>query len=223
MTFLLFSHLSRFKVLLLKAQIDLLHLNDIELLELLCSEDEDIVYNEFVNRFYKIVETECLLKCKKRKIDSHVGQQILHETFERVRKYRSFKRENLKIKDPRRAVKTYVYSILSNLFYDYHNQVNKPIISHDFYFNDFKAKLDKINPERLKEIKDLSEFIFKKLNFKEKEVILTDLETKKHRKYLSSDTTECLAKRLKVKNATIRKIRERAIHKINEAINNLNE
>ena len=215
--------MSRIEVLLLKTDIDLKQLDDIELLELLCSKDEEVVYKEFVNRFYEIIKTECLLKCKKRKLDNHVGEQILHDTFERVRKYKSFKRENLKIQDPRKAVKTYLYSILSNLFYDHHNHCKKSQKEEDFYFSDLKAKLETVNPEKLKDIKDISELIFKKLNYKEKEVVIADLEAKRYRRYLSSETTENLAQRLKVKAPTIRKIRERAIKKINQAIIELNE
>lgn len=215
--------MSRIEVLLLNTDLDLKLLDDIELLELLCSKDEEVLYKEFVNRFYEIIKSECLLKCKKRKLDNHVGEQILHDTFERVRKYKSFNRENLKIQDPRKAVKTYLYSILSNLFYDYHNQCKKSQKEDYFYFGDLKAKLEKVNPEKLKGIKDMSEFIFKKLNYKEKEVIIADLEAKRYRRYLSSETTENLANHLNVKPASIRKIRERAINKINQAIIELNE
>ena len=66
-------------------------------------------------------------------------------------------------------------------------------------------------------------FILKKLNKKEQTVILTDIEHKKFQKYLPDDVTEDLTLKLGIKKETVRKIRERAIVKIKEAINEFNE
>jgi len=62
-----------------------------------------------------------------------------------------------------------------------------------------------------------------KLNFKEQRVILTDLEYKRHHKYLPDDVIDTLAKQLNIKKDTVRKIRERAIEKIKKAIYEINK
>jgi DNA-directed RNA polymerase sigma subunit (sigma70/sigma32) len=60
------------------------------------------------------------------------------------------------------------------------------------------------------------------LNSKEREVVLTDLEFKRSQKYLPEDANESLANRIGVKKNTVRKIRERAIQKLNKAIDEIN-
>lgn len=56
----------------------------------------------------------------------------------------------------------------------------------------------------------------------ERRVILTDLEYKKHHKYLPDDITEQLSKELGVKKDTVREIREPAIEKIKSWIDEIN-
>ncbi|RIV68682.1 hypothetical protein [Flagellimonas aequoris] len=78
-------------------------LDNISLLERICNENCNESYNEFVNRFYDDVFDECQKKCKSRNIDLHIGRQIAHEVFERVKKYKSFDKTKLKnAKDERK-------------------------------------------------------------------------------------------------------------------------
>jgi hypothetical protein len=53
--------------------------------------------------------------------------------------------------------------------------------------------------------------------------VLRDVEYKRHHKYLPDDVNESLSKELCIKKDTIRKIRERAIKKIKNAIDEINK
>lgn len=196
--------------------------DDITLLEYVCKIDCDKAYEEFVNRYYDDVFIQCKIKCKSRKIDLQIGKQITHEVFERVRKYKSFNKSKLNTKNPRNAILGWLYTFLIRLFYDYHNSQKKKEVYINSYFDDLAIDARKIDVKSLAFIRDLSEIIIKKLNAKEKEVILTDLEHKRGQKYLPDDITESLANRLGVKKPTIRKIRERAINKIKLALHEIN-
>lgn len=205
--------------------IDIKKLTDAELLEFLCSCDDDqLLYNEFVNRFLKSVQKECEQICKKRKLDSHIGKQIAHETFENIRKYKSFKKDEIKIANHRNAILAYLYRISSNLFINYHNNQKKSVTIHRTYFDDILDSVEntKIDAKVLQNKKDLAVFIFNKLNPKEKRIILTDIEYKRHHKYLPDDIVDLLANELNIKRDTVRKIRERAIVKIKNAIDEIN-
>ena len=65
--------------------------------------------------------------------------------------------------------------------------------------------------------------ILKKLNPKERKVLIKDIEYKRHQKYLPNDVIISLALELNVKRDTVRKIRERAIEKIKKAIDEINQ
>ena len=175
------------------------------LLDILCKTNSDSSYEEFVNRFYSKVAEECKKKCKKRGLDIHIGEQITHDTFERVRKYKSFDKEKLKSKNPEYAILGWLFRISSNLFYDYHNKVQKQSITPDFYFAKFDEINENVDVKELYSKKEAASFIFGKLNKKEKEVILTDIEFKKGKKYLNSDVLESLSARLNVKKDTVRR------------------
>ncbi len=203
--------------------IEIKNLDDISLLELLCETDKNEVYNEFVNRFYNDVLEQCEIKCKSRDIDLHIGKQITHEVFERVRKYKSFNKSKLNIKNPKKAITGWLYRILIRLFYDYHNSKKKKDVPVSSYFDDLSAEAGSIDVENLAFKRDLAVIILGKLNKKEKEVVLTDLEHKRGQKYLPDDITESLANRLGVKKPTIRKIRERAINKIKLALDEIKQ
>ena len=198
-------------------------LEEIELLEHLCTTDSAEAYEEFVNRYYEDVLEQCKIKCKSRNVDLHIGKQIAHEVFERVRKYKSFDKSKLNTKNPRKAIIGWLYRVLIRLFYDYHNSQKKEEVHVNSYFDDFVAEAGSIDVENLAFKRDLSEIIIGKLNKKEKEVVLTDLEYKRGQKYLPDDITESLAKRLGVKKPTIRKIRERAINKIKLALDEIKQ
>lgn len=198
-------------------------LDDIELLERICSSGSDEAYEEFVNRYYDDVLIQCKIKCKSRNIDLHIGKQIAHEVFERIKKYKSFNKSKLNSKKPRNAILGWLYTFLIRLFYDYHNSQKKEEVPLNSYFNDLAAEAGRIDVESLAFKRDISEIIIGKLNAKEKEVVLTDLEHKRGQKYLPDDITESLANRLGVKKPTIRKIRERAINKIKLALDEIKQ
>jgi DNA-directed RNA polymerase specialized sigma24 family protein len=204
---------------------NLIQLNDIALLEKLCSSDDDTdCYNEFVKRFLPDLTTHCTDVCNKRKLESHIGKQIAHETFSNVRKYKSFKTDGVKLPDDRMAILVYLKRISVNLFNDFHNKNKRRAITHKTYFDDIlDGNEEKLNAVGLKDKKEFALFIFDKLNKKEQTVILADIEHKKFQKYLPDDITEDLSIQLNVKKETIRKIRERAIEKIKIAINEFNE
>lgn len=202
---------------------ELKKLDDIGLLELLCKTDKNEVYDEFVNRFYNDVLEQCQIKCKSRNIDLHIGKQIAHETFERVRKYKSFDKSKLNTKNARKAILGWLYRFLIRLFYDYHNSQKSKEVQINSYFDDLAEYSESIDVENLAFKRDLANIIFNKLNKKEKEVVLADLEYKRGQKYLPDDINETLANSLGVKKASIRKIRQRAINKIKLALDEINQ
>lgn len=198
---------------------------DIQLLELLCSAENDgLIFSEFVRRFLPDVNFECEKICNQRKLDKHVGKQIAHETFERVRKYKSFKSDKINLEDDRKAVLVYLFKVSTSLFNDYHRKEKYVVPNHRTYFEDLVTTINpKIDVKELKMKHDIASQLFNKLNKKEQRVVLTDLEYKKHHKYLPDDVTYSLATELGVKVPTVRKIRERAIDKLKNAINEINE
>lgn len=204
---------------------DINKLTSIELLELLCSSDDDeLLYNQFVNRFLKPVQKECERICKKRKLDIHIGRQIAHETFERLRKYKSFKTDEIKTPDHQKAILIYLFRISTSLFNDHHKKEKNSVAIQKTYFDDLLGSIEgaETNPKILQNKRDLAVLVFKKLNAKEKRIILTDIEYKRHHKYLPDDVVDSLAGELNVKKDTVRKIRERAIVKIKNAIHEIN-
>ncbi|SHG30728.1 RNA polymerase sigma factor [Flagellimonas flava] len=207
----------------IKVSPNIKNLDDIGLLERICSKDDDEAYNEFVDRYYDSVLEQCIIKCKSRNVDLHVGKQIAHEIFERIRKYKSFDKTKLNTQNRRKAILGWLYKFLVRLFYDYHNSQKKEEVQVNSYFDDLVAEAKNIDPEALASKRDLAKDILGKLNKKEKEVVITDLEYKRGQKYLPDDVNESLAERLGVKKDTIRKIRERAIKKIKLALDEINQ
>lgn len=195
---------------------------DLELLELIRDHDDRTAYEEFVKRFISAVKEECLNKCKLRKIDKHVGIQICDDTFEKVRTSKSFKQEKLNGKDPRSAILGWLYRISTNLFYDYHNSEKINTQVNESYFDDLVVHANESCVASHAEFRDITEKILKKLNPKEREVVITDFEYKRSQKYLPEDVNESLAIRIGVKKSSIRKIRERAIAKLKKAIDEIN-
>jgi RNA polymerase sigma factor (sigma-70 family) len=217
--------MSRFQVITLKSlnqTQNVTTLTDIELLERLSSSDEDIVYNEFVNRYYKVIKKECLLKCAKRKLDKHIGEQIAHDTFARVRKSRSFDKSKLTSKDEKKAIIGWLYRIQSNLFYDYHKSQNAKTEKVEFYFDELVQEVKLSSGIELSDKRDIAAKIFSKLSPKQRIVILKDIEYKRFQKYHKTDVLDELADELGVTKSSIRKIRERAIKKIKDAIDEIN-
>lgn len=197
-------------------------LTDIELLERLTSSNEDAVYEEFVNRYYKTVKKECLLKCKKRKLDRHIGEQIAHDTFARVRKSSSFDKSKLTNKDERKAIVGWLYRIQSNLFYDYHKSQKTKTEKIEFYLDELFQGIQLSSGRQLSDKRDIAEKIFSKLSPKQKTVILKDIEYKRFQKYHKTDVLDELADELGVKKSSIRQIRGRAIKKIRDLIDEIN-
>lgn len=200
-------------------------MSDLQLLEHLCStEDDQQYYEHFVKRFLSDLQAFCNRVCVVRKLDRHIGQQIAHESFERVRKYKSYNRDGSKIPDDRKAILGYLKRICTRLFNDHYNNEKKKDIIHKSYFDDIlQTASETVDVESLKNKKEIAMFIFGKLNNKEQAVVLKDIEYKKHQKYLPDDVTATLALELKVQPGTIRKIRARAIEKIKTAINDINK
>lgn len=202
-------------------------LTDLELLRLFCSEqDDEDAYREFVRRFYNDVKSECERRCKARKLDNQVGIQVAHETFEKVRRHKTFREEEVNMADPRKSILVYLIRVSINIFNDHHRKERKlnEQANHKTYFEDLIGDVEvQNNPARLKQVKELTLQIFKSLTPKEQQVVLADVEHKKHHKYLPDDVTESLATQLGVKKDSIRKIRERAIQKIKTAINEFNQ
>jgi DNA-directed RNA polymerase specialized sigma24 family protein len=204
-------------------------LSDLELLKALCSpQGDEKTYSEFVRRFLPDVKEECIRIGTRRKVDRHTSIQIAHDTFEKARKYKTFKEDEIKIPDSRKAVLVYLYRIATNQFNDYYNKEKKErgSVAHKTYFDDL-IPVDGLetDPEKLLRIKEASLAILKKLNPKEKAVVLADLEYKKHHKYLylPDVVNERLANELGVKKESLRKIRERAIAKLKKAFDEINQ
>lgn len=200
-------------------------LTDKELLEALCTDQDDHrFYEAFIERFLTDVTQICARICNSRNIDRHVGQQIAHQVFERVRKYKSFKSDEIHLPNERAAILAYLNRIATRLFYDHHKQSKKELVNHKTYFEEILSGNGQcINVRHLKEIKDLASLLFKQLNKKEQQVILADIEYKKHHRYLPDDVTERLALELGIQKSTVRKIRERAINKIKSFLNGINQ
>ena len=200
-------------------------LSDVQLFEYICIEEENPeAYEVFVERFFPQVRKGCLRRCAKRKLDKHIGEQIAHETLERVYKYKSFNKDKLRELNNRSSIMGYFYRVSSNLFYDYHKKNNKTTVINRTYFDDIKDKLAKnAEGKQLYTIKENTEKVLKKLSPRERAVIFKDIEYKKHHLHLPKDVNKDLADELSVKTATIRKIRERAIKKINLAIDEINK
>ncbi len=222
--------LSRFRVIILRELLNKKtfvfgHLSDLELLEQLCSStDDDICYAEFVGRFIDDIRLHCSTVCKKRELDTHIGGQIAHEIFERVRKYKSFKRDNISIPNHREAILIYLKRISVSLFNDYHKENQRKDVPNKSYFEDiFEAGEGLLDGADLKSKRDISVYLFRKLNKKEQKVILADIEHKKFQRYLPDDVTEELCLTLNIKKDAIRKIRERAKQKLMGALKDLNE
>lgn len=203
----------------------ILNLSDIELLETLCSTENDAeFYMHFVERFLPDVKKECVQICKKRNIDEHIGIEIAHDTFERVRKYKSFKADKIRVPNSKKAIHVYLMRIATRQFNSYHAKENQEEVIHKTYFDEiFEPSDDNIDAEGLKDIKDTAMLVFAKFNKKEKRIILADLEHKRSHKYLPADVIDELAEELNIKRDTVRKIRERAKQKLKEAINEVNE
>ena len=204
---------------------EIVKLSDVQLLELLCSTDQDeIAYSHFLKRFLPDVEKECSNICSRRNIHPHIGKQIAYDTFERVRKYKSFKKDHVKIEDDHKAIIVYLNRVSTSLFNDYYKKEDKKEVIHKTYFDDIKATVESsIDIEELKRKRDIAEIILKKLNPKERTVLIKDIEYKRHQKYLPDDVIDTLAMELNVKRDTVRKIRERAIEKIKIAIDEINQ
>jgi DNA-directed RNA polymerase specialized sigma24 family protein len=206
---------------MLKSRYELI--DSIDLLEQIRDSDDNEAYKEFVQRFLPIVKDQCLIKCKLRKLDKDIGLQIAHDTFEKVRKSKSFKKEKLIGSDSKSKITGWLFRISSNLFYDFHNSQKCNNQVYDFYIDELFSKASEINVNSLAEKRDLSIKILQKLNPKEREVVLTDIEYKRSHKYLPEDANESLANRIGVKKDTVRKIRERAILKLYKAIDEIHK
>jgi len=201
---------------------DLQHKSDTELLENICRNDaNDVSYSSFVSRYIKDVETECSKICERRKLDKHIGLQIAHDTFEKVKKYRSFDRNKLRGSTERLAIMGFLYRIYINLFKDYHNKNNKTWVKSGSYFEDLQKTL-KFDVRKNQQIKEYTLRILKKLNEKEKKVLIADIEYKRHHKYLPDDVVASLCLELNIKEPAIRKLRERLIFKIKKEIDIIN-
>jgi len=211
------------KALLTNSELN--QISDLTLLELFCTNEVgDELYEQLLKRFLTEVKSECARICEKRKLDPHIGKQIAHETFERLKKYKSFQADQIKSADQHRAVLVYLYRIATSLFNNhYAAEKNKTTINRTYFEDIFdSSEYSPAEVRALKNKKDIAVLIFKKLNFKEQKIILADLEFKRHHKYLPDTVTEALAQELSIKKDTIRKIRERAIEKIKNTINEIN-
>lgn len=205
----------------LKTSQEIRTLTDNDLLEYICfSKDDEVAYCEFVNRFIKDCQSICEKLCARRRLDNHIGLQIASDTFEKVRRYKSYKKP-VGCLDEKKAIIGFLYKIALNLFNDHYNKAKRGNEPHSTYFDTFTANTTDLTDSLLK--KEITAQIFKKLNEKERTVILIDFEYKKHHKYLPDSIIEKLATELNVKPATIRKIRERAILKVQKAIDEYNE
>ena len=201
---------------------ELHHQSDIELLEFICNNDaNDLSYSAFVNRYIKDVETECIKICERRKLDKHIGLQIAHDAFAKIKKYRSFNKSKLKGNNERRAILGFIYIICINLFKDYHNKNKETETNPTSYFDDLKNTI-KFNVNNNQQIKDYTLRILKKLNTKEIRVLQTDIEYKRHYKYLPDGVVAALCEELNVKESGIRKLRERLTVKIKKEIDIIN-
>lgn len=201
----------------------ILQLSDADLLEYICTTDNgEVAYQEFVNRYIKEVGEICKKLCKWRKLDEHIGLQITHDAFEKVRRLKSYRKDTSRSNE-KKAILGFFYIVCLNLFNDYYNkQKNKgEYVSQPNYFDQISESL-KDKPQSNEERKEITAKILKKLNQKEIRVITVDIEYKRHQKYLPDEVISLLCEELNVKEAGIRKIRERAITKIKKEIDVIN-
>ncbi|SDL67387.1 DNA-directed RNA polymerase specialized sigma subunit, sigma24 family [Pedobacter sp. ok626] len=202
--------------------IQLRQASDTDLLEFICSNDaSEEAYGIFVNRYIKDLGDECAKICDRRKLDKHVGMQIAHEVFEKIKKYRSFDKTKLKGNIERESIMRFMFTISLNLFRDYHKKGKENNTTFTTYFDDLAStvKLD-VKDNKLK--KDFTLRILKKLNPKEVKVLLADIEYKRHYRYLPDDVVASLCKELNVKESGVRKLRERLTAKIKKEIDAIN-
>jgi len=208
----------------LRAQAQFENLSDVELMDALCSTgDDQLLYNELVRRFHPELKQLCLNKCKLMSLDPHIGEQIAHEVFERLRRYKSFKKDNIRAQEGHAAVKSYMARCATRLFLNYFDEQKRKEELPDSYFTELRAEACATDPVRLLEIKEKTAQTFKKLTDREKAVVIADLEYKKHTKYLPDDVVSDLSKRLGVKPDTIRKLRQTAKQKLQQAFDEINE
>lgn len=202
---------------------NILQLSDADLLEYICTTDNgEVAYQEFVNRYIKGVGDICKDLCKWRKLDEQIGVQIAHDAFEKVRRLKSYRKDNSRSND-KKAILRFFYKVCLNLFNDYYNKnKNKgEYVSQPTYFDQISESL-KDTVYSNEEKREITLKILKKLNKKEIRVITLDIEYKRHQKYLPDEIVSELCEELGVKEATIRKIRERAIIKIKKEIDAIN-
>jgi DNA-directed RNA polymerase specialized sigma24 family protein len=199
-------------------------ISDPELLHLVCTaEDNGAPYKEFVRRFHPELKQICKRKCDQQKLDPHIGETISHEVFDRVGKYKSFKKEHFRGGDGRKWILAYLSRSATRLFCNHHNQEKRQQELPDTYLDNLRAEAQAIDPAHLQEIKEKTTAVLRQLTKKEMAVVLADIEYKKHTKYLPDEVTSALAEQLGVKSATIRKLRQRAAEKLNKAMNEINE
>ena len=155
-----------------------------------------------------------------------MGIQIAHETFEKVRRFKTFNFNETRVAEVHKGILLYLIRIAVNLFNDYYRKEKREQTQsgHNNYLTGlFDAAVTEQDPDRLQYIKDTAIQIFNQLSDREKKVILTDIEFKKHYKYLPDDVNERLANELGIKKDSIRQIRGRAIAKIKGAIDEISQ
>lgn len=199
-------------------------LPDLELMDALCStRDDQSLYNELVRRFLPELKQLCLKKCKLRNIDAHVGEQISHEVFERVRRYKSFKKDKIRTQDGHAAILSYLTRFATRLFLNYFDEQKRKEELPDSYITQFRDEASAADPARLQEIMEKTAQAFSKLTPRERAVVLADIEYKKHTKYLPDDVVKNLSQRHGIKPDTIRKLRQTAKQKLQQAFDEINE
>lgn len=167
-----------------------------------------------------------MVKCEAFKLDKQIGSQICNEALERFRIYKSFNKEKATVDNANTAILLYLGKIATNLFLTYNKKEKKfrnNVLLKTYFDDIFEQVAAHKSVEDLAWKRDVTVKICKKLNQNEQKVILTDIEHKKHTRYLPDEVTELLATELEVKKDTIRKIRERALKKINTIINEINQ
>ncbi|GAA4334804.1 hypothetical protein [Flaviaesturariibacter amylovorans] len=211
--------------MLTKVQLQLL--TDIELAAALCASEEDsVLYEEFVRRFRKELDEYCKRKCALSKLDKHIGTQICHDALERFRRFKTFQPDKINAETGRDGILVFLFKIATNLFRSYWRREKglQQEEQHKTYFDDIVTLIQSTDgPADLQWKRDTALRILKLLSPKERAVVLTDLEYKKHTKYLPDEIVDRLSEELGIKKATIRKIRERAIEKIKQAIHEINQ
>ena len=198
--------------------------SDPELFHLLCTEDDDRApYAEFVRRFLPELNTFCKRKCELQSLDRHVGETIAHDVFERIRKSKTFNRDHFSGGDGHKWVLAYLLTSARRQFLDLFNKQKRQDDVPISYFDELRKKYDAIDPGKLKECKDLTELIVKKLTRNELAVAVADLEYKKHTKYLPDDVNLGLCEDLGITPAGVRQARARYKQKLNKAIDEINK